>query len=441
MNRRRRLRVRDYTVGWICALPVELAAAQQMLDEWHEEIPWPGNPDPSLYSLGRVGVHNVVITCLPAGNTGTNSAATVATRMKGRFTDIKFGLMVGIGGGVPSVEFDIRLGDVVVSQPYQQHGGVVQYDFGKSGPGGDITRTGWLNAPPPALLSAIVEQRARHIRQQSELQIHLARFKQLPEFNHEAAGPDVLFEATYEHVGGPTCELCANGSKVWRPGRSRPGVGLHYGTIASGNQVMKDGVKRDQISGALGGVMCFEMEAAGLMNSEISSLVVRGICDYADSHKNKRWQPYAAATAAACAKEILSIIPGVPRASTVFSINGNETGQTRIKTKLYQLLQELELGYRFPAEFARNLKSDLLDDNITEVDIEENKEFINEWLKNTEDVGFSDDQSQAGTYASDSGEEGPHDQTTQKYHRLPLKNERQIPRPRPRQAYAETVEG
>jgi hypothetical protein len=55
-------------------------------------------------------------------------------------------------------------------------------------------------------------------------------------------------------------------------------------------------------------MLCVEMEAAGLMD-ELSCLVICGICDYADSHKNKRWQPYAAATAAAYAKELLSIIP------------------------------------------------------------------------------------------------------------------------------------
>ncbi|KAI9764071.1 MAG: hypothetical protein M1840_008875 [Geoglossum simile] len=83
---------------------------------------------------------------------------------------------------------------------------------------------------------------------------------------------------------------------------------VHYGTIASGNQVMRDGVVRDKVSLALGGVLCFEMEAAGLMNS-FPCLVIRGICDYADSHKNKRWQTYAAGTAAACAKEVLLLIP------------------------------------------------------------------------------------------------------------------------------------
>ena len=95
-------------------------------------------------------------------------------------------------------------------------------------------------------------------------------------------------------------------------------VMVHYGTIASGNQVMRDGAERDRVSTELGGVLCFEMEAAGLMNS-FPCLVIRGICDYADSHKNKKWQPYAAGMAAVCAKEVLSVIPPaeVAKADTV----------------------------------------------------------------------------------------------------------------------------
>jgi nucleoside phosphorylase len=92
-------------------------------------------------------------------------------------------------------------------------------------------------------------------------------------------------------------------------------VVIYYGTIASGNQVIKDGVTRDRLSLELGGVLCYEMEAAGLMN-HFPCLVIRGICDYADSHKNKGWQPYAAATAAACAKEVLSVIPAAEVATT-----------------------------------------------------------------------------------------------------------------------------
>ncbi|KAL0780155.1 hypothetical protein CaCOL14_004639 [Colletotrichum acutatum] len=82
---------------------------------------------------------------------------------------------------------------------------------------------------------------------------------------------------------------------------------IHYGAIASGNQVMKNSAERDIAARSLD-VVCFEMEAAGIMDV-VPCLPIRGICDYADSHKNKIWQRYAAAAAAACAREILSVLP------------------------------------------------------------------------------------------------------------------------------------
>jgi nucleoside phosphorylase len=91
---------------------------------------------------------------------------------------------------------------------------------------------------------------------------------------------------------------------------------IHYAAIASGNQVIKDARTRDHIARQLD-VVCFEMEAAGLMDT-ISCLVIRGICDYADTHKSKEWQRYAAATAAAYARELLEELPvteGSARAS------------------------------------------------------------------------------------------------------------------------------
>src|SRR5438874_2819408 len=96
----RSFRVEDYTVGWICALPSELAAARMMLDEEHQDLP-PQDDDINLYILGRIGEHNIVIACLPAGQTGTNSAASVAVQMMSKFPQIRFGLTVGIGAGVP----------------------------------------------------------------------------------------------------------------------------------------------------------------------------------------------------------------------------------------------------------------------------------------------------------------------------------------------------
>jgi nucleoside phosphorylase len=309
----RQLRRDEYTVGWVCALPVELAAAQEMLDEEHDTPPSDAH-DTNIYICGRVGEHNVVIACLPEGQTGTHSAATVAAHMKLAFTSTRFGLMVGIGGGVPSEEADIRLGDVVVSKPHKTHSGVVQYDSGKATPSG-FERTGLLNTPPTVLLNAVANLRAKHMRGRSRLSEYLSKLDSLPDFTREAARPNTLFATTYDHEeGGATCRLCNQSYLVAREPR-RQGVVMHYGTIASGNQVIKSAAERENLSAKLGGVYCFETEAAGLMCS-FPCLVIHGICDYADSNKNKRWQAYAAATAAACAKEVLSVIPIIEVASS-----------------------------------------------------------------------------------------------------------------------------
>ena len=327
----RNLRIQDYTVGWVCALPIELAAATEMLDEEHQDVPQDGN-DTNLYTLGRIGEHNVVLACLPAGQMGTSSAAAVAIQMQSKFTSLRFSLMVGIGGGVPSAESDIRLGDVVISQPHMQYGGVVQYDFGKTGVSG-FTRTGSLNAPPTVLLNALAKLQSNHFRCKSNPSVYLSTVSHLSDFAYGNAGPDILFEPTYNHIEGPTCDGCSKDRLVERTSRGNQEVVVHYGTIASGNQVMKEGITRDRLSSELGGVLCFEMEAAGLMNS-FPCLVIRGICDYADSHKNKRWQPYAAATAAACAKEFLSIVPAaeVAKARTVDEATSHRLQNDPVKT-------------------------------------------------------------------------------------------------------------
>ena len=191
---------------------------------------------------------------------------------------------------------------------------VVQYDFGKTGASG-FTLTGSLNAPPTVLLNALAKLQSNHFRRKSNPSVYLSMVSHLSDFAYGNAGPDILFEPTYNHTEGPTCDRCSEDRLVERTSRGNQEVVVHYGTIASGNQVMKEGTTRDRLSSELGGVLCFEMEAAGLMNS-FPCLVIRGICDYADSHKNKRWQPYAAATAAACAKELLSIVPAAEVAKT-----------------------------------------------------------------------------------------------------------------------------
>jgi nucleoside phosphorylase len=311
--KRPRPRAEDFTVAWICALPIELTAAEAMLDDEYED-----SNDTPQYKLGRIGIHNVVIVCLPAGQIGTNSATEAAVELRYKFPAARIGLMVGIGGGVPT-KADIRLGDVVISQPQGPYGGVVQYDFGKIGSDGFPIRTGSLNAPPRSLLTAVSRLQSNRNAGRSNIPVYLSSLADRSEFRRCNAGPDILFPASYCHVGGLTCDQCDKDMEITRAPRDSEEPVIHYGIIASGNQVVKDGRSRDRLSSELGGVLCFEMEAAGLMNS-LPSLIIRGICDYADSHKNNTWQPFAAAAAAAaaCAKEILSSVPAISHSAGTY---------------------------------------------------------------------------------------------------------------------------
>ncbi|KAI1629298.1 hypothetical protein EDD37DRAFT_616633 [Exophiala viscosa] len=305
----------DYTVGWMCALPLELAAGAAMLDEEHATPPNHPQHDYNTYTFGRIGPHNVVLACLPAGAIGVTSAATVAVQMRSTFQRLRFGLMVGIGGGVPSKETDIRLGDIVVSSPTRRHGGVTQYDFGKRTQEGRFERTGTLNKPPEILLNAVSNLHATHLRRGYGFIGYLSTaFDKYPNMAHDFARPDVqtdiLYEADYDHPRKDTdCSGCTAEKLIVRNARAKDTV-VHYGLIASGNQVMRHGATRDKLRQEEGAI-CFEMEAAGLMDN-FPCLVVRGICDYADSHKSKIWQPYAAMVAACYTKELLNIISGGP---------------------------------------------------------------------------------------------------------------------------------
>lgn len=299
----------DYTVGWICALPVERASAKAVLDEVHRNLPVPSN-DQNTYTLGRIGNHNIVVACLPNGEYGIASAATVVTQLLSSFPSIRFGLMVGIGGGVPSNDADVRLGDIVVSKPTRGYGGVVQYDYGKA-VNGSLERTGALNRPPRVLLTALAELQANHMAGDSRILDFLSEMsiklgQNASNFNLQGQ-KDQLYHADYEHVmQARTCDLCDETQVVSRTLRTRKDPVIHYGLIASGNQVVKDSHLRDRLGRELG-VYCVETEAAGLMN-DFPCLVIRGISDYADSHKNKEWQGYAAAVAAVYAKELLLTI-------------------------------------------------------------------------------------------------------------------------------------
>ncbi|KAJ5455855.1 Tetratricopeptide-like helical [Penicillium daleae] len=210
----------DYTVAWVCALPLEMTAAKMMLDKVHPPLSQP-NSDHNAYTLGSVSGHSVVIACLPSGVYGTTSAAVVLSQMLTTFPALRFGLMVGIGGCVLSKNADIRLGDVVVSIPTAVSGGVIQYNYGKTLRDGRFERTGSLNKPPQLLLTVVSQLRSNVLvenatleRSASEiLQNHKTLRKQ---FSHP--DEDQLFQASYDHKND--MEMWIKGSHTAPPLKS-----------------------------------------------------------------------------------------------------------------------------------------------------------------------------------------------------------------------------
>ncbi|KID60052.1 uncharacterized protein G6M90_00g030460 [Metarhizium brunneum] len=283
-----------------------------MLDEIYERHYQPRS-DTNTYILGTIAEHRVVMACLPTQGYGTSNAAVVATNMRRTFPSICFWLLVGIGGGAPG-KVDIRLGDVVVSTK------VIQIDLGKIVRDGQLHRTSVVRTPSQSLMTAIAALQARHRKSSSKISgfIYqmLKRDPGMEGFSDPGADSDLLFDSNHEHTPQlmDNCSLCNMSRLLRRNTRINRDPIVHYGTIASANQVMRDAKTRDRLMNELD-ILCFEMEAAGLMES-CSSMVIRGIADYADSHKNNRWQCYAAATAAAYAKELLSVIPLAEKSGT-----------------------------------------------------------------------------------------------------------------------------
>lgn len=281
--------VADYNIALVTALPKELAAVFLMLDERYDEPEDFDHNDNNAYSWGRMCKHNVVLVSLPAGVYGKVSAATTVSNLVSSLPHVRFGLLVGIAAGLPDDVHDIRLGDVVVSQPQGDSGGVVQYDLGKKSRNVDgiesFERVGQLNRPPAVLLGALAQLQARHEIGERQIETFMRVFDKN--------------ESTRTYRRPASDDPLSLGV-----GRGTPHI--HYGIVASGDGLIKSTAARDRIIADLAPLrpLCIEMEAAGLMNN-FPCLVIRGICDYADECKNDDWQKYAAAVAAAFAKELL----------------------------------------------------------------------------------------------------------------------------------------
>ena len=312
-----------YTVGWISAISIEHVAAQTFFDEKHAAPAWIHENDDNQYVLGRMGKHNVVMAILPKGTTGVTSAALAAKDMTLTFPNVRVTLMVGIGGGVPSDRHDIRLGDVVVSVPgYGPSGvtgGVVQYDYAQTILKKKFQNARYMDQPPRALMTAVHALQSDYVAESNGILDTVNKIldekPRLRRAGYGWPGPkaDVLYRSNFRHRGDDRtkCEdVCGidDRATVSRPerGRDEDASTVHLGLIASADTFMEDAEMRDLLSREID-VLCFEMEAAGLMN-QFPCVIIRGISDYGDSHWNHMWRGYAAMAAAAYARSLINMV-------------------------------------------------------------------------------------------------------------------------------------
>lgn len=332
-----------FEIAIFCALRLEADAMIALFDDiWEQEGQYKkGTGDTNTYTFGRIHEHPVVLVHMP--RMGKASASSVAASLRSSFPYIRVGFLVGICGGVPFSgcgKQEIILGDVLISTH------IVPFDFGRLYPHTFLRKNSLLDnlgRPSPEIggfLSKLQGQAAQTgVKDSMRADLTLSEYP--------GTGKDKLFEAGYIHKHADTtmrtvCAQCTHSKddvcaealnsscadlgcdlsrlvprariqtmnmKGYSASSYCPAI--HFGGLASGDQVIKSAFHRDHIA-KQEGVIGFEMEGAGLWDT-IPTIVVKGVCDYADSHKGKDWQTYAAAAAAACAKGILNIWRGSAR--------------------------------------------------------------------------------------------------------------------------------
>lgn len=289
-------------IGIITALPHELTAVIETIYDIRLETFRKPDEIYQEYHHGTIkcdsgGIHKIVVALTGKGN---NKAAVLATNLINKYPTIREILMVGVAAGVPNVRNaneHVRLGDIVISDEH----GVIQYDFIKQ-----ITKL--IHYDPPA--------RPPSHTWLTRVTNHLALMKKKPRYwsyldkilaNLDVSRPKIgpLRDCPW------TCSRKAIRQPTYnRTYQKRPRILV--GPIASSNTVLKSARVRDKLRDVFK-VKAIEMEASGIAEATWQAgkgyLVVRGICDFANDDKNKKWQPYAAAAAAAFTLDLIKTMP------------------------------------------------------------------------------------------------------------------------------------
>jgi nucleoside phosphorylase len=325
----------NFEVAVICALEVEGGAVLNVFDSQYKHsnhLKSLNNESSFTLSFGRIGEQNVVLSWLSIK--GKVEAALAAQELRKTFKKVKDVFVVGVCGGVPQKNTELVLGDVVISTE------IWGYDSGKQ-IDKHFERTGELLKLGRKRRSFVNMQGAdgnREALQRRVCQILEDKIAESEAGQAETKGAsypgvhkDYLYKPTHHHRHAAPCCVGPDGNckearladcaqlgcgekpgeliarKRLNPTLPPPNPAIHFGPVASGDIVMKSGEERDKIA-AEHQILAFEMEGVGVWDRKWELFVIKGITDYADSHKNKGWQKYAAYTAAAAFRAFLEAL-------------------------------------------------------------------------------------------------------------------------------------
>ncbi|KAK2740866.1 pfs domain-containing protein [Colletotrichum kahawae] len=302
----------EFLVAWITSNSSQTNAAKKHFDRIYGEPTRKAARDTNRYTLGAMGDHQVVLTELPEGDNEPHlsAAAEAVGGMMRTFDRIRVALFIGTGSGVPDSEHDVRLGDVVVSTS-----GATQLDYDTSVNAIAFRSAGEVVRAPECVKTAAKELVGRYQTSANALALAILRATEgvAP---HQRPGDefDILYKPSSTHVeivDEPCSVSCGTDkSKLKARPQSRrkdeDKVVVHLGSIASSHIPIRDPDVRDKLASG-GHVLCFDTEAAGLMNT-FPYLLIRGIADYADTHSSRMWRGYAGAAACAYARHLMHVL-------------------------------------------------------------------------------------------------------------------------------------
>ncbi|KAK2025463.1 hypothetical protein LX32DRAFT_499155, partial [Colletotrichum zoysiae] len=250
---------KDFTIGWVCAHPLELEIAVKMMDQQLGGLP--SHPsDFNRYAFGRIEGHYVVAAFSPVAERGTSPAAVAARYMGLSFPSIRLAISIGIHCGVPRPVngIDIRLDDVVIGYSPDRHDEMVQFGLGKVDDSRVTRMESKIASLSTTVMAALEKLRADHILGKTRVSEHLSKLSFL--------------------------------NNLDTPGEARAAASqaLSHVSIASPSEVIRDASMRASDVHVSGHVSLFGTEAADLSNDDsqfdFPLVTIRGICDHADKH-------------------------------------------------------------------------------------------------------------------------------------------------------------